>query len=129
MLLLDELSSWDGDLVECRVRVRHDSPFVRQGRVPGTVAIEYMAQCVAVYGGLRALTKGEPIKIGYLLGAREVIVADDFRVGDLLLVRASHVWGDAKLGSFSCMVDRGDQTVASGSLQVYSGDPYVMDRA
>jgi predicted hotdog family 3-hydroxylacyl-ACP dehydratase len=123
MLLLDEVCSWERDVVECRVRVRHDSPFVRHGRVPGSVALEYMAQCIAVYAGLRARSRGEPIRIGYLLGARDVTFEDDFRVGDMLVVQAVHVWGDAQLGSFSCRVERAGEKVAGGNLQVYAGDP------
>ena len=52
MLLLDEVVAWDATRVECRVVLRDDSPFVDAGRVASTLAIEYMAQCIAVFVGL-----------------------------------------------------------------------------
>ncbi len=120
MLLLDEITSWDGQRVECRLVPRADSPFVEAGRAPATLAIEYMAQCIAVYGGLVARARGEPVSIGYLAGARDVtLVADEFRVGEVLYVEAFHVWGDDALGSFACAVRREGEVVAKGTLSAY----------
>lgn len=123
MLLLDEVTSWNGDRVECRVVLRDDSPFVEAGRVASTIAVEYMAQCVAAFAGLRGRERGEPVRIGYLVGAREVTFAvDDLRVGDVLRVEASPVWGDETLGNFACAVDREGEAVARGTLNVYQGE-------
>jgi len=127
MLLLDEVVAWEaegeGERVECRVALRPDSPFVEGGTVPATIAIEYMAQCIAVHAGLRGHARREPVRIGYLLGAREVTLeADEFRVGDELRVEAFHLWGDDAMGSFSCAVRRAGVVVARGTLNVYRGD-------
>jgi predicted hotdog family 3-hydroxylacyl-ACP dehydratase len=120
MLLLDEITSWDGQRVECRLVPRVNSPFVEAGRAPATLAIEYMAQCIAVYGGLVARGRGEPVHIGYLAGARDVTFdADEFRVGEVLYVEATHIWGDDALGSFACSVRREGEVVAKGTLSAY----------
>jgi predicted hotdog family 3-hydroxylacyl-ACP dehydratase len=122
MLLLDDVVAWDGARVECRVVIRNDSPFVERGRVAPTLAIEYMAQCVAAYVGLEAYERGEPISIGYLVGAREIsLEADAFWVGDELRVEAAPVWGGETIGSFQCRIDRAGSQVATGALNVYRG--------
>jgi len=123
MLLLDEVVAWDGTRVECRVVLRDDSPFVDAGRVASTLAIEYIAQCIAVFVGLEAHQRGEPIRLGYLVGAREVwLPADGFRVGDVLTVHAMPIWSGETIGSFQCEVDRVGDVVARGALNVYRGE-------
>jgi predicted hotdog family 3-hydroxylacyl-ACP dehydratase len=123
MLLLDEVVAWDGMHVECRVVLRDDSPFVDAGRVASTLAIEYMAQCIAVFVGLEAYQRGEPVRLGYLVGARDIsLPPDGFRVGDVLIVKAAPIWGGETIGSFQCEVDRVGEVVARGSLNVYRGE-------
>jgi predicted hotdog family 3-hydroxylacyl-ACP dehydratase len=120
MLLLDEVVSWDESRVECSVLLRDDSPFVENGRVAPTLAIEYMAQCIAVFVGIEAYDRGEPIPLGFLVGAREIsLPPDGFRVGDALRVEAIPVWGGQTLGSFQCKVDRFGEVVARGAINVY----------
>jgi predicted hotdog family 3-hydroxylacyl-ACP dehydratase len=128
MLLLDEVASYDGSCLACNVVLRDDSPFVEEGHVNAPIALEYMAQCIAAYVGIRGQARGEPVQIGYLIGAREVIFnVDSFSVGDVLRVEVSHAWGDDTLGSFACSVARGDQVVATATLSVYRGDLRKMD--
>jgi predicted hotdog family 3-hydroxylacyl-ACP dehydratase len=124
MLLLDEVCGYDDVSVECLVLLRDDSPFVERGRVRATVALEYLAQCIAVWSGLQGRARGEPMRIGYLVGARELVFAvDHFRVGDELRLKASRVGGDSTLAMFACSVLRGGDTLASGTLNVYGGNP------
>ena len=123
MLLLDDITAWEGKNFACRVILRDDSPFVEAGRAPAALAIEYMAQCIAAYVGMRGHARGEAVQIGYLIGARDVTLpAEDFRVGDVLHVTSSHLWGDEALGSFACAIERGAREIASGTLNVYRGD-------
>ncbi|HEX3694693.1 MAG TPA: hypothetical protein VH374_04820 [Polyangia bacterium] len=122
MLLLDRVVAHDADSVTCEVVIAADSPFVENGRVPAVIGIEYMAQCVATFAGLSAHAGGKPPRIGFLLGCRELTLAvDAFLVGDALLVEARRAWGDSDLGNFVCRVQRGGETVASGTLNVYQG--------
>jgi predicted hotdog family 3-hydroxylacyl-ACP dehydratase len=103
--------------------LRDDSPFVEAGRVSPMLAVEYMAQCVAACAGLQGHANGKPVRVGYLVGAREITLPPEpFRVGDVLRVRAQHVWGDDVLGNFRCSVERGGEVVAQATLNVYRGD-------
>jgi predicted hotdog family 3-hydroxylacyl-ACP dehydratase len=120
MILIDELIASEPDRVCCRLTIRPDSLFVNDGRVRAAVALEYMAQAVGVYAGLRACAAGRPIEIGYLIGTRELTLArDHFQVGDELLVDAEQVWGEERLGSFRCAVRCSGQVVAEAVLNVY----------
>jgi predicted hotdog family 3-hydroxylacyl-ACP dehydratase len=122
MLLLDRVLSYSTNFVSCEVEIRTDSPFVRDGAVPAIVGVEYMAQCVAAFAGLSARDKGEPARIGFLLGSRDLRVdADAFVVGDRLTIEARRDWGENDLGSFACRVYRGAAVLVHGRLTVYQG--------
>jgi predicted hotdog family 3-hydroxylacyl-ACP dehydratase len=122
MLLLDEVVASGPDFAACRVVIRPDSTFVEGGRVPGLVAVEYMAQTVAAYAGLKARGQGQPVRIGYLLGTRELsLEIDEFQVGDDLLIEVRHQFGDEIIGAFDCTVRCRGRIVASGCLNVYQG--------
>ena len=123
MILLDRIEDSAEGMAVCSVTLRSDSPFVEQGSVPAVVATEYMAQCVAVYAGLKARRRGEGVRVGYLIGARSIEMAvDAFHVGDRLLVTARHVWGDDALGKFECRVAAEGRRVARATLSVFQGD-------
>jgi predicted hotdog family 3-hydroxylacyl-ACP dehydratase len=122
MLLLDEVREAGEASIACGVVLRGDSPFVEGGRVRATFALEYMAQCVGAWVGLQDLRRGLPVRIGYLVGAREVAFAvDAFDVGDDLRVEAAKLWGDEALGHFECRVLRRGETVAAATLNVVRG--------
>ncbi|HET9598486.1 MAG TPA: 3-hydroxylacyl-ACP dehydratase [Anaeromyxobacteraceae bacterium] len=122
MLLLDEVVAFDGSRVVCRVRLRPGSTFMEAGRVRAIVALEYMAQAVAAFAGLRARAAGEAVRVGFLLGTRELrLEVEGFQAGDELVVEATHVWGDEELGSFDCAVRQAERQVASATLNVYQG--------
>jgi predicted hotdog family 3-hydroxylacyl-ACP dehydratase len=120
MILVDRLVSYAPGRAVAEVVLRPDSPFVDEGKVRALVAVEYMAQSVAAYAGMRSRLKGEKPALGFLLGSRDLKLAvDHFRAGDSLRVDLEHVFGDDQLGSFKCRVDRGAETVAEALLSVY----------
>jgi predicted hotdog family 3-hydroxylacyl-ACP dehydratase len=122
MLLLDEVVATGPGFVACRVTIQPGSAFLEDGRVPNLVAIEYMAQTVGAYAGLQAKRQGLPVKIGYLLGTRELVLdVDSFLVGDELRVEAHHQFGDERIGAFDCRVLLRGTIVATGCLNVYLG--------
>ena len=101
MLLLDKLVESGDDYLVCELMVRSDGLFDAKGRVPAWLGIEYMAQTVAAYSGLQAYQRGEPVKLGFLLGSRrfETNVAD-FACGDTLRVTAKRlVHGSSGIGA------------------------------
>jgi predicted hotdog family 3-hydroxylacyl-ACP dehydratase len=124
-LLLDELIAQAPERVTCRVTVRADAAYARDGRLPAVLALEYMAQTIGAWVGLRARARGEPVRIGFLLGTRELrLFVDDFAAGDVLDVDAEHVWGDSALGSFRCAVRRAgsSQVLAEATINAFQGD-------
>lgn len=122
MVLLDEVVEHAEGRIVTRVRLHAASLFAEGGRIPALVAIEYMAQTIGAYAGLRAVAAGQPVRIGYLLGTRDLSLGlDAFDAGDELVVEARHVWGDEQLGSFECVVSRGGRAVASALVNVYQG--------
>ena len=123
MILIDEVLEASAGRIVARVTLRPTSLFVEGDRVPALVAIEYMAQTIAAYAGLRARAAGGPPRIGFLLGTRELALeVDAFAVGDELTIEARHVWGDEQIGSFQCAVLRAGRTLASALVNVYEGD-------
>jgi len=106
MVLLDEIVAHDADSTTCRVRIGFGVPFADDaGDVPSYVALEYMAQTAAAHSGLVSRARGEPIRVGYLLGSRRIeLHVDHFRAGQELSVVAVQVWSDGVLGSFACEV-------------------------
>lgn len=123
MILLDALVSFEGTTAVAEARIREGQPWVHEGRVPATFCIEYMAQAVGCYAGMTARERGQPVRIGFLLGTRELTLdAECLYVGDRLTISARHVFGDEKLGSFECEIQRGDERIASATLNVFRGD-------
>jgi len=122
MLLLDRVLSYDGERVVSELVLRPDSPFAEGDEVPAIVGIEYMAQTIAAGAGLSARDKGQPARVGFLLGCRSLTIAvDSFRVGDRLTIEARRTWGENDIGSFACKVRRGDDVLVEGALTVYQG--------
>jgi predicted hotdog family 3-hydroxylacyl-ACP dehydratase len=120
MLLLDEVLAFDGDTATCAVTLREDAMFAEHGRVPAWVALEYCAQCVAAFAGLRARAEGRPPQLGLLVAARDLVLeCDFFAAGDRLVVHARLEFGELRVGRFACEVRREGAVVAKASLSVY----------
>lgn len=123
MILLDRARSASATAAECEVTVREGAMFVEAGRVSSVVFLEYMAQAAAVVAGARARMAGEAVRVGYLLGAREMtLLVDEARVGDVLTVRATLDYDDGAMAAYLTEV-RGanDRLLASAQLNVYLG--------
>ena len=126
MLLLDRVLAYDGERVVCELTLEPSSPFAQEGEnggeVPAIVGIEYMAQTIAAGAGLSARGKGQPARIGFLLGCRNLTIAvDSFQIGDRLTIAARRTWGENQLGSFACTVQRDGEVLVEGALTVYQG--------
>lgn len=120
MLLLDKVIGYNEAEVIASVIITESSRFLTQERVPGHVAIEFMAQACGAYAGAIALDAGTPIKIGLLLGTRMCRVSVPwFRVGDRLVVSASLILHDEPLAAFDCKIEISGRLVAEAQLKVY----------
>jgi predicted hotdog family 3-hydroxylacyl-ACP dehydratase len=119
MCLLDRVRRFDPPGVVCELVVRDDSLFVRDGRVEGVIALEYMAQAAGVCTALTLRSEGKPVPMGYLVSVPKMdLHVVGFSVGDALEVRAAPVYKGTSAGAFDCEVRRGGETVASATLMV-----------
>ena len=119
MILIDELIEYSEHDVVCAVTVREGEPFVRDGRVPALISVEYFAQTVAAFFGYRGRAHPELFAMGMLLGARELeLLVDYFAVGDRLHVAGTMKWSSGELAQFSCELRRGDEVVARAAINV-----------
>lgn len=118
MILLDRVTAFDEDSLSAELVVRAGL-FGDDKAVPAWAGIEYMAQTIAAYAGMKARLAGEPIRLGYLLGTRRYSgnVAE-FKVGTLLTVRVDKIMQDEKLGAFECRI-AGEGIEISANLNVY----------
>ena len=128
MSLLDEVERCDDHSVVACVRVPAGGLFCGPGGVPAWVGIEYMAQAIAAWSGVRARTGGGSPRIGYLLGSRryEAHVAA-FEPGACLQVHAQCEFiGDNGLGLFDCRITLDGRLLAQGRISVFE-PPAAMD--
>jgi 3-oxoacyl-[acyl-carrier-protein] synthase-1 len=127
MLLLDQVLSADQDSLSARVTITPDSLFCDGAAVGAWVGIEYMAQAVAAHAGYCARLRGEPVKVGFLLGSRRYQVAcARFEIGQSLTVRVRRaLQSESGLAAFECRIDGDDdgaadaQALASATVTVY----------
>ena len=120
MLLLERVVAFDEESAQCAVEIRESSTFFEPGGVPAWVALEYCAQTIAAYAGLKARGSGGAPKIGLLVAARELkLYTSAFPAGASLLVRVRREFGEERIGRFACEVTRDGAMVATASLSVY----------
>ena len=128
MILLDQIDAYDEDQAQASLCIRNDSPFIREGRVPSYVTVEYMAQAIAAYSGLQALEKGEGVRIGFLLGTRSLkLRVPELFVGDKLIINIVAQYNDGEMAAFDCRTVRDDEVVAEATINVFQpSDPLQM---
>ncbi|MES2740481.1 MAG: hotdog family protein [Pseudomonadota bacterium] len=128
MLLLDRLISADADDLVAQLTIGAHSQFFDGAGVGSWVGIEYMAQAIAAHAGYGALLRGEPVKVGFLLGARRYEVKRErFATGSVLHVHVHRAMqGDNGLGAFECRIEEiGPEPladVASATVTVFQPD-------
>jgi len=119
MIWLDKVLAWDEDSVTAELTVRGDALFGGGNAVPAWAGIEYMAQTIGLYAGIHAKRAGEPIRLGFLLGARRYESnVPAFEIGSTLTVRVEKVMQDERLLVFNCGIT-GELVKVSATLNVY----------
>jgi predicted hotdog family 3-hydroxylacyl-ACP dehydratase len=122
MVLLDRVVAADEENLCAEVRIRADSLFFDGSGVGAWVGLEYMAQAIAAYAGFTARLRGEPVKLGFLLGARRYECSRPmFALGSVLHVHVRRVLqSESGLGSFECRIDNDrKQRLATATLTVF----------
>jgi predicted hotdog family 3-hydroxylacyl-ACP dehydratase len=133
MVLLDRVISTDENTLCAEVAVRPGSLFYTAGGVGAWVGLEYIAQAIGAYAGYRARLRGEPIKIGFLLGTRRYESRRPFfSLGSVLKVYIRRVLeSDNGLASFDCHIDDDSGEIVSASVTVFQAadDKAIFDES
>lgn len=111
------------ETAEAYVDVAENSPFYDHGErgVPGCVALEYMAQTMALCVGEMRRRKGLKPQVGFVLGSRRLDVRiARFVPGERYAVTATCTYEDESFGSFDCsIVNSLGETVAAAMVTAY----------
>lgn len=121
MVLLDRVLAADEESLSAEVTIRSDSLFCAAEGVGAWIGLEYMAQAIGAYAGYLARRRGEPVKIGYLLGTRHYECSrPHFAIGTCLRVHVRRVFqSDNGMGSFECRIEDAGDVLANVTLTVY----------
>jgi predicted hotdog family 3-hydroxylacyl-ACP dehydratase len=125
MVLLDRLIAADAESLCAEVAIRPDTMFCDGSGVGAWIGVEYMAQAIAAHAGYSASLRGDPVKIGFLLGSRRYVVTRaTFALGSVLHVHVQRtLLADNGLGAFECrIVDAGDaagEPAATATITVF----------
>lgn len=126
MLLLDHICTVDASQVRCETRVgpRHALLLDGEGHLPAWAGIELMAQTIAAWAGKQGRLRGEPVRIGMLLGTRKYRCQPArFAAGALLTIEASCLLQDGGMASFECRILQDGQECATARLSTYQPAP------
>ncbi|CAM3276091.1 3-hydroxylacyl-ACP dehydratase [Pseudomonas floridensis] len=121
MILIDQVLAFDDEQIQTRLTVRADGIFNEpDGSLPAWVGVELMAQSVAAFAGCQARSKGEPVKLGFLLGSRKFDCdVSHFPAGSELHIHAVRsLQDDSGMGVFECRLT-GVNINAFARLNVY----------
>jgi predicted hotdog family 3-hydroxylacyl-ACP dehydratase len=123
MSLLDTLLDVDAETLTAQVRIGSDSMFCDGREVGAWVGVEYMAQAVAAHAGHAARQRGEPVRVGFLLGTRRYACSvPAFAVGSILNIYVQRaLQGDNGLGAFDCRIidGKGGAELATATITVF----------
>jgi len=125
MLLLDEVTAWDGERLRCASTVAADWLLLDGDSLPAAALLEVMAQTVAALHGLQGRARGEAVRIGLLLGCRALALhVPRVPIGAKLITSVQQAFGMDALAEFHCRVERASDglCLAEGSLHVVRGD-------
>lgn len=107
MVLLNRILSATAESACCQCRCDENNPFLLPGvGVPPWVAIEFMAQCVAVSAGARAVIAGKRLPLGLLLGTMSLNLGNGcFQPGQDCRVESFTILSDDQgMGAHQCRV-------------------------
>jgi predicted hotdog family 3-hydroxylacyl-ACP dehydratase len=121
MRWLDRIAGHGDGWLEAEATIRLSGPLSDTAGVGAWRGIEYMAQTIAAYAGLRARMCDEPVKIGLLVGTRRYESRWSlFPVGSRLRVRVTHDYSaDNGLSVFDCCIICDEVEVATAALSVF----------
>ncbi|MDY0917151.1 hotdog family protein [Pseudomonas viridiflava] len=121
MILIDQVLAFDEEQIQTCLTVRAGGLFNEaDGSLPAWVGVELMAQSVAAFAGCQARSKGDAVKLGFLLGSRKFDCnVAHFPAGSELNIHAVRsLQDDSGMGVFECTLT-GPDINAFARLNVY----------
>ncbi len=129
MLLLDRVIQADHESLCAEIIVGANTVFFDGNGVGAWIGVEYMAQAIAAHAGYLAGLRGDPVKIGFLLGARRYECSSaSFPLGSILHVHVRRaLQGENGLGAFDCRIEMNNEanneatssTAATATITVF----------
>lgn len=120
MCLLSRIIDYGEDWIRAEVDITDTSTFVRQEGVPAWIGIEYMAQAVAAFSGIKQQQVKQPPRIGFLLGTRRYHCNSAFfAIGQTLTIEAHReMQAENGLHVFRCVLS-GEEVEAQAKLNIF----------
>jgi len=106
-LLIDKIESCGvSDLSATVLHDRNTLYSDDQGNVPTWVGLEYMAQAISAFAGIKSLQENEPIRIGLLLGVRQYkIFTSQFKKNSPVIIEVEEIFRDeTNFAMFDCEI-------------------------
>lgn len=121
MVLLSSIVSYDEHGLHATAHVGPEHILLPQGEdaLPVYLGAEIMAQGIAAWAGLHAADRGEPVRLGFLLGTRKLVFGTDYiPIGTHLDIYVRQSWQDGSgMGVFDCeMRCRQPENGADGTM-------------
>jgi len=93
MLLLTKVNEYDlkEESIEAEYHLAQDCLFYdpAEDGVPAWVGFEFIAQAVSAFMGIKTRARGEPVKLGFILGVSGVRMGlSFFKTGSILVIKA-----------------------------------------
>ena len=123
MLLLTKVNEYDlqKDSIEAEYHLAEDCLFydpVADG-IPAWVGFELIAQTVSAYMGIKTLARGEPVKLGFILGVSGVHIGlPFFKTGSIIVIKAKEFESMDPLYVYTGEIFIGGKKVLEGKLTV-----------
>jgi predicted hotdog family 3-hydroxylacyl-ACP dehydratase len=126
MILLDRIVDFDDEQLQTESHIKPDNLFADElGNVPSWVGIEYMAQCVAAFAGIKARLKGEAVKLGFLIGARSFEASQPyFQAGSTIKIQIKELHlEESGLAVFDCQISAENMSISCRLNVFQPADP------
>lgn len=102
MRTVEQLVDWEPGRARCTMLVRPHNPFVEGGKLPTVATLEFLAQTVAACLGHEAFTHGGAVRVGMIVGVRQLELFEPFLlVGDELVLDVQRVRGTDEISTFT----------------------------
>jgi len=127
MLLLNRVVGYNLEerIIETEYHITEDCLFYDPAAkgVPSWVGVEFIAQTISAFSGIRDREKGDPPKIGFILGISQVRTGFPFfKTGSILTIRARQIERLDSLYVFNGEIFIKDKKAFEGRLTVVDVD-------